>query len=142
MRFPSLKFNTHRRFCYVQFTSSSSAYAATELDKKDLGDGLELVVKISDPSQRQARSGAYEEGREIYVCNIPYKTTEGDLVELFTAYGDVESVRIPTKVNGETRGFGFVTFATKVSYLHSKFFFFFFPFFFSSFFSAVFPLFS
>ncbi|EZF38461.1 hypothetical protein H102_07338 [Trichophyton rubrum CBS 100081] len=113
VRFPSLKFNTHRRFCYVQFISSSSAYAATELDKKDLGDGLELVVKISDPSQRQARSGAYEEGREIYVCNIPYKTTEGDLVELFTAYGDVESVRIPTKVNGDTRGFGFVTFATK-----------------------------
>ncbi|KAF3479998.1 U4/U6 snRNA-associated-splicing factor PRP24 [Arthroderma uncinatum] len=113
VRFPSLKYNTHRRFCYVQFTSSSSAYAATELNKKEMGDSLELVVKISDPTQRQARSGAYEEGREIYVCNIPYKTTEGDLVELFTAYGNVESVRIPTKVNGEIRGFAFVTFTTK-----------------------------
>ncbi|EEQ35563.1 Splicing factor [Microsporum canis] len=113
VRFPSLKYNTHRRFCYVQFTSSSDAYAATGLNEKDLGGNLRLVVKISDPSQRQVRSGAYEEGREIYVCNLPYKTTEGDLVELFTAYGDVESVRIPTKVNGETRGFAFVTFATK-----------------------------
>ncbi|KAK2847639.1 hypothetical protein FQN49_005692 [Arthroderma sp. PD_2] len=113
VRFPSLKFNTHRRFCYLQFTSSSSAYAATELNDKDMGDDLKLVVKISDPTQRQARSGAFEEGREIYVCNIPYKTTEGDLVELFTAYGNVESARIPTKVNGGIRGFAFVAFTTK-----------------------------
>lgn len=116
MRFPSLKFNTHRRFCYLQFQTSVSAYAATELDKKVVGDKLNLVVKISDPSRREDRSGPVEEGREIHISNLDWKATEDDLVELFTAYGRVEAARIPKKANGRSKGFGFVVFATKVRY--------------------------
>ena len=81
-----------------------------------MGDKLALVVKISDPSRKQERSGALEEGREIYVTNVPWKATEGDLVELFTAYGNVESARIPTKADGASKGFAFIAFTTKVSY--------------------------
>ena len=115
MRFPSLKFNTHRRFCYVQFQTSASAYSATELDKKVVGDKLSLVVKISDPSRRGDRSGPVEEGREIHISNLDWKASEDDLVELFTAYGRVEAARIPKKANGGSKGFGFVVFANKVS---------------------------
>lgn len=86
-----------------------------------MGEKLALVAKISDPAKKQERSGAIEEGREIHVTNFPWKTTEGDLVELFTAYGNVESARIPTKADGSSKGFGFVAFTTKVG-LHSVFF--------------------
>ena len=114
MRFPSLKFNTHRRFCYVQFESSSAAYAATSLDGKVVGENLELVAKISDPSKRQDRTGPVEEGREIHISNIHWKATEDDLRKLFSAYGNVETVRIPTKADGGSKGFGFVVFSSKV----------------------------
>lgn len=112
IRFPSLKYNTRRRFCYVQFTSATAARAATALDKKSVSPEFELSVNISNPSKRQARSGAFEEGREIHISNLPWKATQSDLVELFTAYGNVEAVRIPTKANGGSKGFAFVAFTT------------------------------
>ncbi|EEP81269.1 conserved hypothetical protein [Uncinocarpus reesii 1704] len=112
VRFPSLKFNTHRRFCYVQFASTVDAHAALELDQEPVGENLHLVVKISDPSKRQARSGAFEEGREIHISNLDWKATEDDLVELFMAFGKVEVARIPTKADGGSKGFGFVAFST------------------------------
>ncbi|KAI1934741.1 Splicing factor [Ophidiomyces ophidiicola] len=112
VRFPSLKYNTHRRFCYVQFTSAVDAHTAIELDQKRVGESLKLVVKISDPSRRQARSGAFEEGREIHISNLDWKATEDDLVELFTAFGKVEVARIPKKADGGSKGFAFVVFTT------------------------------
>lgn len=114
MRFPSLKYNTHRRFCYVQFKSASEAIAATKADDRVVGDNLHLQVKISDPSRKQDRHGPVHEGREIHVSNIHYNASESDLKEAFSKYGTVELVRLPTKVNGEHRGFGFVVFSSSV----------------------------
>ncbi|PGG98175.1 hypothetical protein GX51_06963 [Blastomyces parvus] len=126
IRFPSLKYNTHRRFCYVQFQTASAAHAATELNgtlQEVSGDSmvsadstkLPLVVKVSDPTKRQDRTGPMEEGREIHVSNLDWKATEDDLVELFAAYGEVEVARIPRKANGASKGFGFVVFRKKES---------------------------
>lgn len=78
-----------------------------------MGEGLKLVAKISDPSGRQERTGPVEEGREIYISNIHFKATEDDLRELCSAYGTVETARIPTR-DGVSRGFGFVVFSSKV----------------------------
>ncbi len=45
----------------------------------------------------------------IYVGNLPYKITENDLRDLFSAYGDVTSVSmIKDKMTGQSKGFGFV----------------------------------
>lgn len=57
VRFPSLKYNSHRRFCYVQFMSSEQAQRATQLDGKQLGEKERLVAKISAPNQKKDRSG-------------------------------------------------------------------------------------
>lgn len=47
--------------------------------------------------------------KKLYVGNISFKATEGDLRELFSAYGEVESVKIITDAQtGQPRGFGFV----------------------------------
>lgn len=114
VRFPSLKYNTHRRFCYVQFKSASEAQAATKLDGTTVGGDLQLVAKISDPSKKQERHGPVHEGREIHVSNLDWKASENDLKELFSKYGRVEVARIPTKVDGGSKGFGFVVFSSKV----------------------------
>ncbi|MHB1421426.1 MAG: RNA recognition motif domain-containing protein [Bacillota bacterium] len=45
----------------------------------------------------------------LYVGNLPWATTEDDLVEIFSAHGEVVSARIITdRVTGRSRGFGFV----------------------------------
>ena len=45
----------------------------------------------------------------IYVSNIPYTTTEDELRDAFSAFGNVSSARIiKDKLTGKSRGFGFV----------------------------------
>ncbi|EYE97472.1 U6 snRNP complex subunit PRP24 [Aspergillus ruber CBS 135680] len=113
IRWPSLKYNTHRRFCYVQFRDPIQARKATELDGSKVGTDLQLVAKISDPGRKQERHGPMYEGREVHVSNIDWKASEDDVKEVFSKYGTVESVRIPRKVDGGSKGFGYVVFSSK-----------------------------
>jgi RNA recognition motif-containing protein len=47
---------------------------------------------------------------QIYVGNISYSTTEEGLENLFSQYGEVESVKIITdRETGRAKGFGFIT---------------------------------
>jgi cold-inducible RNA-binding protein len=47
---------------------------------------------------------------DIYVGNLPYSATEGDVSDLFAAYGPVERVKIITdRETGQSKGFAFVT---------------------------------
>ncbi len=115
IRFPSLKYNTHRRFCYVQFKLSTDAESATELDGEDLGDNLKLLAKLSDPGQKKPREGAMYDGRELYLVNLDRNTTKADIKQVFKKYGSIESVKILTKVDGTSRGIGYVVFRSKVS---------------------------
>ncbi len=48
-------------------------------------------------------------GNKIYVGGLPFSTTEGQLEEMFSAHGTVESARVITdRFTGQSRGFGFV----------------------------------
>ena len=45
----------------------------------------------------------------IYVGNLPYKTSDQDLSDLFASYGEVKSAKvIMDRETGRSRGFGFV----------------------------------
>ncbi|RYD32670.1 MAG: RNA-binding protein, partial [Verrucomicrobiaceae bacterium] len=47
---------------------------------------------------------------DIYVGNLPYTATEGDVSDLFAPYGPVERVKIITdRETGQSKGFAFVT---------------------------------
>jgi RNA recognition motif-containing protein len=51
--------------------------------------------------------------RKLYVGNLSYNTTEGELEALFSQSGTVESVRVMRDMaTGRARGFGFVEMAT------------------------------
>jgi len=51
---------------------------------------------------------------KIYVGNLSYDVTEGELQQEFKAYGEVTSVSILTdKFSGRPKGFGFVEMASK-----------------------------
>lgn len=52
-------------------------------------------------------------GSKLYVGNLPYKTNQEDLTQLFSKFGEVTFVRIITdKESGRSRGFGFVEMST------------------------------
>lgn len=50
---------------------------------------------------------------KLLVKNLAFQATRKELRELFSPYGQVESVRIPRKFDGTSRGYGFVEFLTK-----------------------------
>ena len=53
-------------------------------------------------------------GKNLYVGNMSYDTTQDKLQELFGAYGEVASVNIITDgFTGRPRGFAFVEMATE-----------------------------
>ena len=51
--------------------------------------------------------------QRIYVGNLPFSATEGELSELFAQYGEVVSCSLPKdRETGRPRGFGFVEMET------------------------------
>jgi RNA recognition motif-containing protein len=114
-RFPSLKYDTHRRFCYVQYATPEDAVAATKLDGTEV-DGLKLSVKISNPKVKKKRDGATAEGREVYVWRLNFKIKQREIEEAFSKFGNIDRVNCPTiKGNGNNRGFCFVVYDNKES---------------------------
>lgn len=113
VRFPSLKFNTHRRFCYVSFRDAEAAAKATQLDGKMLEKKYPLVAKYSDPSRKKKRDGAVAEGRELRIRNLDLHATEDDVSAMLQKYGTVQNVKIIRNISGKSRGTAFAVFETK-----------------------------
>lgn len=113
IRWPSLKYNTHRRFCYVSFRTPEAAAAATKMDGKLLENKYKLDAKYSNPGQKKNREGAANEGREMHIGNLDKMAVEEDVKSMFSKYGTVESVRILRNVTGKSKGAAFVVMSTK-----------------------------
>ncbi|KAH9859825.1 hypothetical protein IAQ61_011607 [Plenodomus lingam] len=115
IRFPSLKFDTHRRFCYVQFAKAEDAVAATQLDGADV-EGFKLISKISNPTAKKQRDGATSEGREVYIWHLNFKVKERDVEEAFSKFGKIERIKVPiVKSSGNNKGYCYVVYESKES---------------------------
>lgn len=113
IRWPSLKVNTHRRFCYVSFRDRDATAKATSMDGSLLEDKYRLVAKFSDPGQKKRREGALAEGREVHIQNLDRFAPESELRQVFGKYGTVLRVNVPTTLAGKNKGFAFIDFETK-----------------------------
>ncbi|KAF2022421.1 hypothetical protein BU24DRAFT_44463 [Aaosphaeria arxii CBS 175.79] len=103
LRFPSLRYNTNRRFCYIQFINARQAQAATSLHDKEI-EGLPLVAQISDPNAKKKRDNPTQEGREIFVRGINYKTKQSEIREALNKFGKVEKLNMPIVKQGANKG--------------------------------------
>lgn len=113
VRFPSLKYNNRRRFCYVQFLLAEQAKAAEgAMDGKMLDGAHRLLAKVSDPDAKKHRGGAQAEGREIFVKNIENAASEEEIQAFFAQYGSVISMNLLKNVAGKRLGNGFVVFSS------------------------------
>lgn len=113
IRWPSLKYNAHRRFCYVSFRTPEAAAAATDLHGHSLGGVYKLSAQYSDPGNKKVREGAMAEGREVHVTGVDSALSETDLHEVFEKYGTVERTRILRNAAGESKGAAFISFEKK-----------------------------
>ncbi|KTW30179.1 hypothetical protein T552_00656 [Pneumocystis carinii B80] len=113
VRFPSLRYNSHRRFCYVQMKYPEQALASLSLHGQTFEKKYKLVVSISDSSKKENRKEAISEEREIIVSNISPESTEDDLINLFSKYGTLERIRlIYDRDSGYHKGFCYIVYPT------------------------------
>lgn len=61
-------------------------------------------------------AGGITASMKIYIGNLPFSFTDGELNELFSQYGEISEVTvIKDKFSGRSKGFGFITFSDKAS---------------------------
>ncbi|KAG5983988.1 hypothetical protein E4U55_006500 [Claviceps digitariae] len=113
IRWPSLKVNTHRRFCYVSFLDREASAKAVAKEGKLLDGKFKLLAKYSNPSRKKNREGAVAEGREVHISNLDKTASEAEILDVFGKFGKVQRVNIPQSMAGRNRGFAFLDFETK-----------------------------
>lgn len=98
-----------RGFAFVSLKDCDNIEAAIEATNgMDMG-GREIVV--SKPVARGERKAERNPNRvKLYVGNLSFDTTPDTLEEVFSEFGEIYDVFIPTDpATGGSRGFGFVT---------------------------------
>ncbi|KAI0906645.1 putative pre-mRNA splicing factor [Ustulina deusta] len=113
IRWPSLRYNAHRRFCYISFRDTDAAYKATLMDGTLVENQYKLQSKFSNPSHKKDREGAVAEGRELRVKGVHTAVEENDIRSVFGKYGKVVTVRLLTNLSGQHVGTAFVVYETK-----------------------------
>lgn len=113
VRWPSLKVNTHRRFCYVSFRDRDASARAVTKEGTVLDGKYSLLAKYSDPSRKKSREGAVAEGREVHVSGLDPSVTEDEIRDLFSKLGTVTRINMPQNLAGRSRGFAYLDFETK-----------------------------
>eukprot|EP00764_Aduncisulcus_paluster_P011176 gnl/Carplike_NY0171/4155_a5615_451.p1 GENE.gnl/Carplike_NY0171/4155_a5615_451~~gnl/Carplike_NY0171/4155_a5615_451.p1 ORF type:complete len:211 (+),score=25.42 gnl/Carplike_NY0171/4155_a5615_451:1-633(+) len=76
---------------------------------QQIGRGLRREKRREE---EEGDEDASKEGKKIMVRNIAFQATSKELRKLFTAYGQVKTVRMPKKYGGGGRGFCFVEFVS------------------------------
>ena len=103
----------------VTMVTEGQDHAARRLLRdSNLGARIETprIDQVSVPGRRRSDSPGRPHqpvtqggARSLFVGNLPWKTTSGELVELFSRHGVVERATIKTQARGgRSKGFGFV----------------------------------
>lgn len=72
----------------------------------------EKSLEEQDESEMK-QLASLQTGSKILVKNVPFEATVGELRKVFGAYGELNFVRLPKKIDGQHRGFGFVDYVSK-----------------------------
>jgi len=78
-------------------------------------DNNALKRKRDDNDDNDSKKTKYDyDAKAAYTVmlrNLPYSTTEEDVKERFSKYGEITRANIPKNERGQSRGYGFVEFA-------------------------------
>ncbi|KAI8816731.1 uncharacterized protein EV422DRAFT_561394 [Fimicolochytrium jonesii] len=108
-------------FGFLEFATKEDAVRCMKSMQNFELDGHKLQLKFSNAAAKsttQSKKRGNDDpikvtGTKLIVRNIPFEATKKDLRQLFSTFGQLKSVRIPSKMDGQHRGFGFIDFLTK-----------------------------
>lgn len=66
--------------------------------------------KYNDHPHKRARASGDVEGNKLFVGNLRFETTKGELADIFGKFGPIDTVKLPTK-DGKSTRYGFVHFS-------------------------------
>jgi multiple RNA-binding domain-containing protein 1 len=107
-------------FGFLEFRSAQQAQAALKAMDGYTLDGHKLQIRAShkgaDAAEERRKADAAKKAAgkntKIIIKNLPFEATKKDVRALFSAYGQLRSVRVPKKMNRAARGFAFADFTT------------------------------
>lgn len=110
-------------FGFAEFASTALAGEAVKLAQGTKLDGHTLELRLSnrivDPGSASVKkrgrgdTGKRKASAKIIVRNIAFEASAKDIRSLFATFGQIKSVRLPRKMDGSHRGFGFLEFVSK-----------------------------
>eukprot|EP00794_Sanderia_malayensis_P013983 gene13983-15441_t len=80
--------------------------------KSQLISKLSYLLRNQNENKRKSVSKKQKTSK-ILVRNIPFEATKKEVQQLFGAFGEIKTLRLPKKMTGSHRGFAFVDFLTK-----------------------------
>jgi len=105
---------------FVSYHKAVSAMEAIKQAQNSALDGHHVELKISNrvtlkntTARKLQEEKRKQPSTKIIVRNIPFEAKLQELQQLFSVFGELKSVRVPKKLRGTHRGFGFVDFMTK-----------------------------
>jgi len=94
--------------------SEEEESSGSEEDTEDEDEEDEDKKKDTSKPKQNDRPSDVEEGRTVFVRNLPFSVGEEDVVEFFSEYGDVKYAKlVKDKNSGMPRGSAFVQFKSK-----------------------------
>ncbi len=131
-----IKIITHKKngnlmssgYGFAEFKSSDECENCIKKLQGQLIDDHSLKLSIAKPKEKKTLLGNKRkqetelndvdftsdkvEDTKILVKNIAFEATKEEIRKLFKGYGELKNVRLPTKLDGQHRGFCFIEFVT------------------------------
>lgn len=108
---------------FVECSSGAVAQAVLKQLQGTNLDGHKLLIQLSQHQQatrganassaRDSKAPTKAAAAKLVVRNVAFEATRKDIVGLFAPYGHIKSARLPSKFDGQHRGFAFVEFGSK-----------------------------
>jgi len=107
-------------FGFLEFRSAADAQAALNAMDGYTLEGHKLQIRAShkgaDAAEERRKADAAKrvagKKTKVIIKNLPFEATKKDVRALFSAYGQLRSVRVPKKMDRGARGFAFADFTT------------------------------
>lgn len=108
---------------FVQFYRREHANEALKLLQSSTLDGKTLELKRSEKgnandiaSSKKSNKTIEQNGTKILIRNVPFQANKKELHEIFRAFGEIKTLRLPKKLTAgsdQHRGFAFVDYHSK-----------------------------
>lgn len=92
---------------FVEFESPEFALNALKKLQHIIVDGHKLELSLSqrkteanEPKKKRRSNMEFENSTKIVVRNIPFEATKKEIRDLFKAFGELKTVRLPKKMSG------------------------------------------